>query len=105
MGNIGLCPVRPARHSVRWSKSRRVPKPAGTQTTSLCSAKLKRTVFCIDVNGLAFPDFAFENVDDEWVDYSQPLNSIMVLGLALTKRRNQCSNPALFTTISRKIQV
>ena len=31
-------------------------------------AKLKRTVFCIDGDSLAFADFAFENVDAERIE-------------------------------------
>src|SRR4029453_3064039 len=30
--------------------------------------KFERTVFCIDVDGLAFADFAFENIDAERVE-------------------------------------
>src|SRR5438876_12367992 len=35
--------------------------------------------------------------------YSRPLNWIMVLGLALIKRRNQCPNPTVFATTFRLV--
>ena len=34
----------------------------------LLLAKLERAVFRIDLNGLAFADFAFEDVDREWIE-------------------------------------
>ena len=35
---------------------------------SLVPAKLKRTVFCTDVDSLTFSDFAFEDVDAERIE-------------------------------------
>src|SRR5437660_12785550 len=39
-----------------------------TGGTPILRLKLERAIFRIDMDGLAFADFAFENVDAEWVE-------------------------------------
>jgi hypothetical protein len=43
-------------------------EPLSDFWNSLVPAKLKRTVFCTDADGLAFSDFAFEDVDAERIE-------------------------------------
>jgi hypothetical protein len=43
-------------------------EPLSDFWNSLVPAKLKRTVFCIDGDSLAFSDFAFEDVDAERIE-------------------------------------